>query len=403
MMMICRSLTALLCIVSMLMNVPAQDMATHATISKSVYAKAIPLNIKEIGAQITYPAEARSNEIEGTVICRIFIDQQGNYTRHEFVNDADPLLQEAVEPHVKAINFQPAKRNGCQVASSITLPFSFLLDDLEGANPEDQLAAATICQKEGRYDVAAAYLDRTIASRRTISSSEQKQYYQQRVFNSLRIKKWDDARRDINELIADAKENDLKTVPDLYATRAFAAIMGGDYISARNDYLFIEKFYPDFLPGSKSYVYTYPFSARDYRFLQTAYTQLLNQMEGKHKHLIHFLKGRCQLMLRDYVGAQQAFQAAIPVASSGSIAHAEIAWGLFKQGEYPEALTHLQLADESATPQSIVRYYLGQVLRTLDNPAEAQTALRSALALGLSEPHATHTRMMLDELAYKLR
>ncbi len=85
------------------------------------------LNMRDIKIRIGYPQEAREAGIEGNVVVRILVDQEGNYMRHIVLNEAHPSLQEAVERELPVLQFNPAVMDGKPVAFWVNIPFSFKL------------------------------------------------------------------------------------------------------------------------------------------------------------------------------------------------------------------------------------------------------------------------------------
>jgi TonB family protein len=84
-----------------------------------------PINLDEVKRMIGYPAAAREAQIEGKVIVRILIDEQGNYLQNSVLIDPHPLLTKAVVAYVPKIKFSPAIQDGHPVKFWITLPFDF--------------------------------------------------------------------------------------------------------------------------------------------------------------------------------------------------------------------------------------------------------------------------------------
>ncbi len=73
-----------------------------------------------------YPARLRNAGIEGTVLLQLWIDEQGEVTRHEVARssgngDLDRIAQEVIE----LMEFRPAYNLGKPVAVSVALPIVF--------------------------------------------------------------------------------------------------------------------------------------------------------------------------------------------------------------------------------------------------------------------------------------
>lgn len=88
-----------------------------------------PINIDEVQFAIQYPDAAQDAGVEGTVVCKILVDAEGNYMKHRIVSAPDSRLRDAIDPHIARLRFVPAKKNGKAVAIWTTLTFNFSLID----------------------------------------------------------------------------------------------------------------------------------------------------------------------------------------------------------------------------------------------------------------------------------
>ncbi|WP_339901417.1 energy transducer TonB [uncultured Cyclobacterium sp.] len=86
-----------------------------------------PLNLGEIYQAIGYPSKAKEAGIEGSVVVRILVGQNGEYLKHKIVTNAHPLLSNSVDLEVKNLRFTPAMKAGQPVKVWINLPFKFKL------------------------------------------------------------------------------------------------------------------------------------------------------------------------------------------------------------------------------------------------------------------------------------
>lgn len=85
-----------------------------------------PINMDEIRKKIGYPIVLRDG-IEGVVMFRILVDENGNYVRHIVSKSAHPLLQAEVEKYVKELHFTPAIQAGKPIKFWVNIPFTFKL------------------------------------------------------------------------------------------------------------------------------------------------------------------------------------------------------------------------------------------------------------------------------------
>lgn len=96
-----------------------------------------PLNMEEVKRALVYPRECRNRRIEGKVILRVLVNQQGTYVRHLVLQSPDTLLSEAVEEHISELRFTPAKKNGRAIATWLIVPFDFQLGASDRQNDPD--------------------------------------------------------------------------------------------------------------------------------------------------------------------------------------------------------------------------------------------------------------------------
>ncbi len=86
-----------------------------------------PLNMTELSGMIGYPRLAKEAEIEGKVIIRVLVDEQGNYVRHMIIKDPNPLLTNAVASKIHNLRFTPGIQKGKPIKVWVTIPFDFKL------------------------------------------------------------------------------------------------------------------------------------------------------------------------------------------------------------------------------------------------------------------------------------
>jgi protein TonB len=75
-----------------------------------------------------YPVAARSAEIEGTVLVKVTVDEQGRVVDAVVLQSDSPLFDEAAVRVVRRWEFLPAERDGIPVRSTITVPLRFTLE-----------------------------------------------------------------------------------------------------------------------------------------------------------------------------------------------------------------------------------------------------------------------------------
>lgn len=99
-------------------------------INEFVFAEAepLPVNLTDIIKEVGYPEEAVNQSIQGDVVVRILIDEQGNYIKHSFIKEVHPSLTAAVEAHISELTFTPALQGGKPIKywTNIRFPFKLL-------------------------------------------------------------------------------------------------------------------------------------------------------------------------------------------------------------------------------------------------------------------------------------
>lgn len=82
--------------------------------------------IEAIQSKIEYPMALRRAKIEGTVVARVFIDEQGNPLRISLVQPANKFLnEEVIRVLTEETKFKPAKVGNAPVRGAITIPVKF--------------------------------------------------------------------------------------------------------------------------------------------------------------------------------------------------------------------------------------------------------------------------------------
>lgn len=74
-----------------------------------------------------YPDVLRKSEIEGKVVVKLFIDENGNVVKYEIMNSPNELFVKSVKEVIMKWKFVPAEQNGRKVPSAIMYPIKFTL------------------------------------------------------------------------------------------------------------------------------------------------------------------------------------------------------------------------------------------------------------------------------------
>lgn len=86
-----------------------------------------PLNLTEVQRTIGYPKAAQQQGIEGKVVVRVLVDEQGRTVKHVVIESPDPLLTEAVVSALPKLTWKPAIQKKKPIMCWVTLPFHFKL------------------------------------------------------------------------------------------------------------------------------------------------------------------------------------------------------------------------------------------------------------------------------------
>lgn len=130
-----------------------------------------PINMNEVQQVIGYPYAAIQANIEGYVILKILVDENGDYLKHIVLTSPHPILLKAVEEQVSNLKFTPAYQGGKTIKYWLVVPFKFKLADERDpvivlTNKEELLKELTAISvsvtnymqisvhldKEGKYD-----------------------------------------------------------------------------------------------------------------------------------------------------------------------------------------------------------------------------------------------------------
>lgn len=86
-----------------------------------------PINLDEIRRRIGYPSLAKKAGIQGRVIVRVLVGEDGKYRKHVVRKSPHEILTEAVEKELPNLEFTPSMQAGKPVKVWVTIPFEFRL------------------------------------------------------------------------------------------------------------------------------------------------------------------------------------------------------------------------------------------------------------------------------------
>lgn len=85
-------------------------------------------NFATIASNITYPTYAKEKGMEGQVLARILVDENGKYVKHRILKYDNCGMRYHVEKQLPKLQFLPAEKDGQHVAVWVNLPFKFTLN-----------------------------------------------------------------------------------------------------------------------------------------------------------------------------------------------------------------------------------------------------------------------------------
>ena len=88
-----------------------------------------PINMDAVKKLIEMPESAIELGLEGEVVVRILIDEEGNYRKHKVIKKVHPILAEAVEKQIHKLKFIPAVQGNKPIMFWVNVPFRFTLLD----------------------------------------------------------------------------------------------------------------------------------------------------------------------------------------------------------------------------------------------------------------------------------
>lgn len=85
----------------------------------------VPVNLRDITGNIDYPDDAIADNIQGSVVFRVFVNKKGECSNHYTLAASHPALAQYAEEQVVNIKFEPALKAGEPVAAWVNIPFKF--------------------------------------------------------------------------------------------------------------------------------------------------------------------------------------------------------------------------------------------------------------------------------------
>ncbi|MEO1214785.1 MAG: TonB family protein [Bacteroidota bacterium] len=388
-----------------------------------------PTNISDVRSAIGYPEQAIEENIQGTVVVRVLVDESGNYVKHKVVQEIHPALAEAVESQIANVKFEPAIQQGSAVKYWINLPFPFKLVDEEDimreqieeltqeiqAAPEDYILWHKRGVMRSRVrDYADAVVDFEESLRLNPRKNKKKKakntyeylFYAQYSKGAayVQMEKFDEAIADYDMALSYATEMAVEdsgvkaTLSTLYLERGYAKGLSGDYDGAKKDYRWVIANDKEAKCGVYRLMADIGIEEKNYADLVEIYDGLLECEPGDE--MLNYSRGYYKLQNGQHKESLADF--AIVTEKSDTrlmqiAAHNHAAMAYMKLGDTENALAEL---DKSFVLNSLLgQTYLfkARVLVKKGNTEEACKALRRGLAIGLEGIELEEGEKLLKE------
>ncbi|MEM6262619.1 MAG: energy transducer TonB [Bacteroidota bacterium] len=399
-------LSFILCLASLLVH--AQQSFAPG-IHEYIYVEQEPeaINLQEIRDQIGYPVSAQQSGIEGTILCRVLVDQEGNYQQHKITRADHPLLRQAVEPHINSLQFSPAVKGQEHVSFWVNVPFYFKLINIHEKASKDyhQLYRDGVeYYEKGALHTAKAFFDRVIelTSKKKKATDIRLRSFSYRSKVASRMRNWEEAHHDLSQAITlvhtiGSTDNEQE-LPRMYLTRALLRLRINHTAKAADDFNWVMRMYPDFSAPESLHLLRIPMGNRDLKAFLAGLEHLRpNQPNNPY---LYFYQAWTMGKLGHVENARKLYQIASQHNNNPTFQMKAInasVYTCYKAGEYGPALSACMEALQFDGPNPLAHYYRGLILREIGNEAEAKESLETALQDGLSGQEKALAESMLEE------
>ncbi len=95
-------------------------------VSMKIDREAFPVNMDIIVKKIKYPSKLKKHKIEGKVIAKVLVSNEGKVQQHEILQSPHLKLSKAVSNKIYSLKFIPAEADGNKIACWVVIPFEFV-------------------------------------------------------------------------------------------------------------------------------------------------------------------------------------------------------------------------------------------------------------------------------------
>ncbi len=389
------------------------------------------LNLREVQEMIGYPAEAVNENIQGYVVVRTLVDEEGKYMQHKVLRSVSPILTSAVETHIHKLRFTPALVGGDVLKFWVNVPFNFRLTDTTSADTRIRQVITSLDEKlkESPNDYEA-YLQRGLQykelgefekSRQDIDKSlavnPQKNkkkgdnyiylYYAQlskgKVYNLE--KKWTEARDILHQAIATAaevKNRDsvfLTTIPNAYLERGIAYANLKETHKAYKDFDYVIANDEESKCFALAFKYDLSIRQKDYPAILSCLEELLI-CEPDNELSIFFNRGYYKILSGQYENALPDFEMVLDKSASPLIriaANNQMAKAYMKMGKFEEAKAKIDEASNINVLHPQPLFYRGLLLLEQGDKEGACKQFQNALNFGLEGDDKDEAEKLVGE------
>ncbi|MDX2285159.1 MAG: TonB family protein [Bacteroidia bacterium] len=408
---------------SLLLAAAAAAQLPEPDINQFVYAdrEPQPLNLDEVRKLIGYPETAVRLSLEGKVVVRILVNEQGEYVRHKLVTEAAAPLTLAVEEHISKLRFKPAVADDRAIPFWINIPFSFklvseeeaalrneikLLSDSIQAAPSDYVLRhkrGLMYFRMNMPDEALADFSESLRLNPRKNKKKDPKPYQYLAYASYSRAAVQAGKQAHEAAIADytavleiaaemkAPDSSVQaTVPLALLNRAFAYAMDSAWDAARADLRKVVDSYPDQRCEAYDLLAEVALIKEDPAELAWIYEGLVACRP--EEYLLRYSLGYYRSETGKYPEAIREFDVIAEKSNNQTLQLAALnraAWCYLQQNQLDQAQEKVNQTLKINALNALAYYYEGQILSQRGQQQDACTRIRRALTFGLEGEERT--------------
>lgn len=358
--------------------------------------------------ELMYPEDALIQEMEGIVICRVFLNKNKAYQKHSLLYATHDELTYKVEQNLAEMQFEVSNAPTEGFHFLIPFVFEFNKNRRESRPREDLMQDGNACLRYGLHHLAMGYYDQILKGNRK-KDSDMFEVYQARMEAALYTGQWMEARREVTNMLASARDANSvyahqepvlrvkRSILSLLAGQASSSVADINWLNKRGEHnIFLVSEFVEKLRLTQNQALQFAWEAERLQLNMPARQQFwLPAMAG-----VAFSQGR-QADKAYHKFEQLLRKEQDPVLQAGLLC--QMGWCLYTLGKPVEALAKLQEATLLSPQMAQAHFYKALSLAKLDYGNEAYESMRSAVELGLPHHQQSHGQQMLSILAVSNR